>query len=140
MIIGPPRAQDRNTVAGEGVFLSISQPLVASEPARKRKIRQAPLTIFGVRNWPAEFGHLRLRKGDRVPVINRQQKDPFAGIEMDTEASLEDTAKTREIHIGDAAEPEPATLDSPTSTTMFVFICQNVCFLVDGVGSVNSVF
>lgn len=63
MIIGPPRAGDRNTVAGEGIFLSISQPLVASGPARRRLIRQAPLTIFGMRNWPVEFDHLRLRKG-----------------------------------------------------------------------------
>lgn len=63
MIIGPPRTADHNTVNG-GVFLSISQPMVASQPTTRRRFtRQVPFNIFGMRNWPVEFDHLELRKG-----------------------------------------------------------------------------
>lgn len=63
MIIGPPRTTDRNAVNGS-VFLSISQPVVESQPTiRKRFTRQVPFSVFGIRNWPVEFDHLELRKG-----------------------------------------------------------------------------
>lgn len=63
MIIGPPRLTDLNAT-NDGVFLSISQPMVPSQPfTRKRFTRQMPFSVFGMRNWPVEFDHLELPKG-----------------------------------------------------------------------------
>ncbi|CAG9536953.1 unnamed protein product [Cercopithifilaria johnstoni] len=98
MIIGPPRTTDRNAVSG-GVFLSITQTMVASQhTTRRRFTRQVPFSIFGMRNWPVEFDHLELRK-DGKELIPVQQKDPFAGIEIDMNSSEDLTPKTKDIHI-----------------------------------------
>ncbi|KAM3727112.1 Protein Skeletor, isoforms D/E [Dirofilaria immitis] len=114
MIIGPAQTTDRNTVNG-GVFLSISQPMVASQPTtKKRFIRQAPFTIFGMRNWPVEFDHLELRKDGKEPILS-QQKDPFAGIEIDMKSSENITPKTKDIHIEEIGSPK--IIDSSTVST-----------------------
>uniref|UniRef100_A0A915PVI6 DM13 domain-containing protein n=1 Tax=Setaria digitata TaxID=48799 RepID=A0A915PVI6_9BILA len=106
MIIGPPRETDHDAVNGS-VFLSISQPMVASQSTKRRFIRQVPFAIFGMRNWPVEFDHLELRKDELIQIIYKddkapipsQQKDPFAGIEIDMNSSEDVTPKTKDIHI-----------------------------------------
>ncbi|KAL3981418.1 hypothetical protein ACH3XW_43015 [Acanthocheilonema viteae] len=124
MIIGPPRTTDRNTVNG-GVFLSISQPMIASQPTiRRRFTRQVSFSIFGMHNWPVEFGHLELRKDGKEPITT-QQKDPFAGIEIDMNPSEDLTPKTKDIHIEGISGPE-ITASSTTSTTNFSAIFSSV--------------
>ncbi|VDK69113.1 unnamed protein product [Onchocerca ochengi] len=105
MIIGPSRTADRNTVNG-GVFLSISQPIVVSQPTTRRRFtRQVPFTICGIRNCPVEFDHLELRKDGEEPILS-QQRDPFAGIEIDMNSSESVIPKTKDIHIEEISGPE----------------------------------
>ncbi|KAK6109592.1 hypothetical protein QQG55_36610 [Brugia pahangi] len=130
IIIGPPRATDRNTAVG-GVFLSISQPMVASQSTTRRRFtRQVPFSIFGMRNWPVEFDHLELRKDSREPIPS-QQKDPFAGIEIDVNSSEDVTPKTKDIHIEGISALE-AVDSSTVSTTTNIFDGGEVSVKIQG--------
>ncbi|VDO25809.1 unnamed protein product, partial [Onchocerca flexuosa] len=118
MIIGPSRTADRNTVNG-GVFLSISQPMVASQPiTRRRFTRQVPFTVCGIRNCPVQFDHLELRKDGEETTLS-QQRDPFAGIEIDMNSSESVTPKTKDIHIEEISGPEIIDL----SAALITFVC-----------------
>ncbi|OZC10792.1 hypothetical protein X798_02215 [Onchocerca flexuosa] len=115
MIIGPSRTADRNTVNG-GVFLSISQPMVASQPiTRRRFTRQVPFTVCGIRNCPVQFDHLELRKDGEETTLS-QQRDPFAGIEIDMNSSESVTPKTKDIHIEEISGPEIIDLSAALIT------------------------
>ncbi|VIO85849.1 RE24065p, putative [Brugia malayi] len=130
IIIGPPRATDRNIAVG-GVFLSISQPMVASQSTTRRRFtRQVPFSIFGMRNWPVEFDHLELRKDSREPIPS-QQKDPFAGIEIDVNSSEDVTPKTKDIHIEGIRALE-AVDSSTVSTTTNIFDGGEVSVKIQG--------
>ncbi|VDM08302.1 unnamed protein product [Wuchereria bancrofti] len=94
--------------------------MVASQSTTRRRFtRQVPFSIFGMRNWPVEFDHLELRKDSREPIPS-QQKDPFAGIEIDVNSSEDVTPKTKDIHIEGISGLETVDL-SPTSTTTNIF-------------------
>ncbi|EJW84774.1 hypothetical protein WUBG_04317 [Wuchereria bancrofti] len=58
-------------------------------------------------------------KDSREPIPS-QQKDPFAGIEIDVNSSEDVTPKTKDIHIEGISGLETVDL-SPTSTTTNIF-------------------
>ncbi|MCP9266480.1 hypothetical protein DINM_022041 [Dirofilaria immitis] len=109
MIIGPAQTTDRNTVNG-GVFLSISQPMVASQPTTKKIYSTSAFYHF----WHARMLTLIIHKDGKEPILS-QQKDPFAGIEIDMKSSENITPKTKDIHIEEIGSPK--IIDSSTVST-----------------------
>lgn len=58
--------------------------------------------------------------------MNQQQKDPFAGIVVDTDMSLEVTPKTKEIHIENFAGSDPEAPVLSTLPTTFVSVLKRI--------------
>ncbi|TMS37041.1 hypothetical protein L596_004063 [Steinernema carpocapsae] len=98
IMIGPPRSVDVNAVGSAGVLIPITQPLLTPHTRRARHKRSHPFGLFHGFNWPTEFAHLEMNPKSDAPHQNYKPDDPFAGIELHVESSIDEPV-VKEVNI-----------------------------------------